>query len=540
MIALEVIQGPDKGRAFQLGLGETILGRQSSRVPLTDGTVSRQHSRLTQKDGIWQLEDLGSVNGTYVNGMRVIRTIRLHLGDQIRCGRTLMVFGSGAEGAAPPVDMDEDGKFLDAAIMATVPANEDSVIIPTPEAGAEAIDNLRILYNLSGEVASIFNLDQLIQRTLDMIFDVMDADRAFILLIGENGRLIPKAAKDRSDSPQPEFPISRTIINEVVSKEVGVLSSNAMRDKRFSSGKSVHDFGIRSAICVPIKGREKVLGVIYTDCNVSECAYSTEQLRLLTAIGHQTGLAIENLRLYEESVKTERLAAVGETVAALSHHIKNILQAMGGGTELVEKALGAGEARKAREAWPIVRRNLNQINAVMLNMLAFTKPRRPMLENLNVNHVIQECVDLVMSQADELGVALMTDLADLPPIPADAGGLHQLVLNLLTNALDAVRPQEGVITVSSEFDTLNRQVVIRVADNGMGIAPDQIDKIFEVFHTTKGQKGTGLGLAVAKKVVDEHGGRIEVQSTPGKGTTFTVRLSALAGGIPSPGDTQAR
>jgi len=540
MIALEVIQGPDKGRAFQLGAGETIIGRQSSRVPLTDGTVSRRHTRLTQKDGIWQLEDLGSVNGTYVNGMRVTRTIRLHLGDQIRCGRTLMVFGSGIEGAAPPVDMDEDGKFLDAAIMATVPANEDSVIIPTPEAGAEAIDNLRILYNLSGEVASIFNLDQLIQRTLDMIFDVMEADRAFILLIGENGRLIPKAAKDRSDSPQPEFPISRTIINEVVSKEVGVLSSNAMRDKRFSSGKSVHDFGIRSAICVPIKGREKVLGVIYTDCNVSESTYSTEQLRLLTAIGHQTGLAIENLRLYEESVKTERLAAVGETVAALSHHIKNILQALGGGTELVEKALDAGQAGKAREAWPIVRRNLDQINAVMLNMLAFSKPRQPMLENLNVSHVIQECVDLVMSQADELGVALMTDLADLPPIPADAGGLHQLVLNLLTNALDAVRPQEGVITVSSELDTLNRQAIIRVADNGAGIAPDQIDKIFEVFHTTKGQKGTGLGLAVAKKVVDEHGGRIEVQSAPGKGTTFTVRLSALAGGIPSSGDTQAR
>jgi len=540
MIALEVIQGPDKGRAFQLGAGETIIGRQSSRVPLTDGTVSRRHTRLTQKDGIWQLEDLGSVNGTFVNGMRVTRTIRLHLGDQIRCGRTLMVFGSGIEGAAPPVDMDEDGKFLDAAIMATVPANEDSVIIPTPEAGAEAIDNLRILYNLSGEVASIFNLDQLIQRTLDMIFDVMEADRAFILLIGENGRLIPKAAKDRSDSPQPEFPISRTIINEVVSKEVGVLSSNAMRDKRFSSGKSVHDFGIRSAICVPIKGREKVLGVIYTDCNVSESTYSTEQLRLLTAIGHQTGLAIENLRLYEESVKTERLAAVGETVAALSHHIKNILQALGGGTELVEKALDAGQAGKAREAWPIVRRNLDQINAVMLNMLAFSKPRQPMLENLNVSHVIQECVDLVMSQADELGVALMTDLADLPPIPADAGGLHQLVLNLLTNALDAVRPQEGVITVSSELDTLNRQAIIRVADNGAGIAPDQIDKIFEVFHTTKGQKGTGLGLAVAKKVVDEHGGRIEVQSAPGKGTTFTVRLSALAGGIPSSGDTQAR
>ena len=135
----------------------------------------------------------------------------------------------------------------------------------------------------------------------------------------------------RRSSPDKRIPISRTIINEVIARQVGVLSSNAMSDKRFTSGKSVHDYGIRSAICVPIKGREKILGVIHVDCSVSDQTYSTEQLRLLTAIGYQTGLAVENVWLYESAVQSERLAATGETVAFLSHHIKNILQAMVGG-----------------------------------------------------------------------------------------------------------------------------------------------------------------------------------------------------------------
>ena len=539
MVSLEVIQGPDLGRSFQLGLGETVVGRQSPQLPLSDSTISRRHARLGQRNGAWYIEDAGSVNGTFVNGVRVSRPTRLHLGDQIRCGRTLLVFGAAADRAAvPPLDVEENGKFLDASIMATVPSNEDSVVIPTPEAGAEAIGNLRILYNLASEAASIFSLNQLFQRTVDTIFEVMHADRAFILLIGDDGRLIPKAARSRDEGRVDQVPISRTIVHEVVSKQVGALSSNAMRDKRFSSGKSVHDYGIRSAICVPIKGRERPLGVIHVDCNVSDYTYSTEQLRLLTAIGYHTGLAVENVRLYEATLKSERLAAVGETVAALSHHIKNILQALGGGTELVERALARGDLAKASDGWPIIRRNLDRINGVIVNMLAFSRPRPLALQRFNVNHIIDECVDLVTSQADERGVALMTDLADMPPVPADAAGLHQLFLNLLTNALDAVQPKAGVITVMSQFDSMHRHATIRVTDNGVGIAPEDLDGIFEVFHTTKGRKGTGLGLAVAKKVVAEHGGKIEVDSTPGKGTTFTVFLPAEVGLIPSAADTQ--
>ncbi|MFP4054634.1 MAG: ATP-binding protein [Phycisphaerae bacterium] len=529
MASVQVIQGPDKGRTFDLIEGENSIGRLGVPVELTENTVSRRHATITPRNGQWILEDLGSANGTYLNGVRLRRPAVLHRGDQIRCGQTLLVFGGQSSTIQSSVDVDESGQLVDAAIVATIPSNEDSVIIPTPEAGREAIDNLRIIYDLISEVSSIFNIDQLLQRTLDKVFEVLRADRGFIMLIDENEELKLKASRVIDECREQKAPISRTIINEVASKQVGILSSNAMSDKRFAAGKSVHDLGIRSAVCVPLKGRERILGVMHVDCSVSDHTYSTEQLRLLTAIGFHTGLAVENVRLYESAVQSERLAAVGETVAFLSHHIKNILQGLSAGIDLVEMGLQKEQLGKAKDAWPIVQRNLGRINDLILNMLAFSKNRQPLLENVNINRVLDDCLELMTPRADERNVAVLSDLDDLPAIPADAAGLSQAFLNLMSNALDAVEDETGVITVRSKYDSMNRQVIVQVIDNGSGIEPDKLDQIFTPFYSAKGHKGTGLGLAVARKVTQEHRGTIDVDSTVGEGTTFTVSLPSMPG-----------
>ena len=527
MASILIIQGNDKDRAFELYDGENLIGRQNCAVKLTDGTVSRRHAKLIPANGHWMIEDLGSANGTYLNGVKVAKPMNVHRGDQIRCGTTLLVFGGGRPTEAM-VELDENGTLVDAAIVATLPSNEDSVIIPTPEAGAEAIEHIRIIYDLISQIGSIFSVPLLLQKTLDKVFEVLKADRGYIMLIDERGDLSVAAARHSDEIANDQTPISRTIINEVVSNRVGVLCSNAMSDKRFASGKSVHDFGIRSAVCVPISGRERILGVLHVDCSVSEHTYSTEQLRLLTAIGYQTGLAIENVKLHESAVQSERLAAAGETVAFLSHHIKNILHALGAGIELVEAGVQHDDLAKAKGAWPIVQRNLERINGLILNMLAFSKDREPLLENVNVNHVLNECIELVSRHADELAVAVMSDLDDVPPIPADSAGLNQAFLNLIQNALEAVEPGTGVVTVASKYDSMNRNVIVRVIDNGTGIPGEQLPRIFTPFYSSKGHKGTGLGLAVAKKVFQEHHGTIEAKSKVNEGTTFTVTLPALS------------
>ncbi|MFP4106857.1 MAG: ATP-binding protein [Phycisphaerae bacterium] len=524
---MQVIQGPDKGRSFELQEGENVVGRANCDIKLSDRTVSRNHSRLRSVNNQWILEDMGSANGTFLNGVRIKKPSAVYRGDQIRCGTSLMVFGGDSTSIRSSVDIDEEGNLVDAAIVDTLPSNEDSVIIATPEAGKEAISNLRIVYDLITDISSIFEVDRLLQRVLDKIFDLVEADRGFVLLIPEDGGLELKASRVREDSEDEEIPISQTIVNEVISQEVGILSSNAMSDKRFAAGKSVHDFGIRSAICVPIKGRERILGVIHLDTSIGEHTYTREQLRLLTAIGYHLGMAVENVHLYEAAVQSERLAAVGETVAFLSHHIKNILQALSSGIDLVEMGLKAEQLDRAKSAWPIVQRNLGRINDLILNMLAFSKDRQPLLENVNVNSVIEDCLELEQSRADEKGVALLSDLDDLPAIPLDASGLQQALLNLITNAVDAVEKKTGAVTVSSSYDSMNRNVIVKVSDNGSGIPEDKLDSIFTPFFSSKGQKGTGLGLAVAQKVIKEHHGSLDVESTVDEGTTFTMKLPSM-------------
>jgi two-component system NtrC family sensor kinase len=529
LASVQVIQGADKGRSFELRDGHNIVGRDGEGVDLSDPTVSRRHCQIGNgSGGQWILEDLGSANGTFLNGVRVKKPWPLKRGDQIRCGSSLLVFATlTGPGTSAGVDIDEKGNLVDAAIVATLPSNEDSVIIPTPEAGAEAIENLRILYGLVAEVSRIFDLRELLDTTLDRILQHVTADRGHILLLGESGELTPVASRLPEGSRSSEIPISRTIIDEVIRKQVGVQSTNAMSDQRFHSGKSVHNFGIRSAICVPIKGRGRILGVIHIDCSISDHTYTTEQLRLLTAIGYQVGLAVENVGLHEAAVQSERLAAVGETVAQLSHHIKNILQALRAGTDVVEIALRGADLRKATSAWPIVQRSLGRINDLIMNMLAFSKEREPLMAATDVNDTLNECIELITARADERGVPIMTDLKPLPTIPADSAGLQQAILNLLSNALDAVADNTGVVTVTSRHDTMNRTVIVEVIDNGSGIEPDKLPYIFQPFYSGKGQAGTGLGLTVAKKILEEHRGSITAVSKPGEGTKFTLSLPAL-------------
>jgi two-component system, NtrC family, sensor kinase len=122
-------------------------------------------------------------------------------------------------------------------------------------------------------------------------------------------------------------------------------------------------------------------------------------------------------------------------------------------------------------------------------------------------------------------------------VPLDPDGIHQVVMNLLSNAMDAVEPQKGLITVRCHYDAEGRNTILEVIDNGPGIAPSMMRHLFELFHSTKGNRGTGLGLAVTKKIVEEHEGSISVKSTPGEGTTFTLRLPAYHENLADPSHT---
>jgi signal transduction histidine kinase len=540
LATLFVLQGPDKGRTLRTDEDEVLIGRGSAQIPLTDQTVSRRHAELRASDHGWTLADLNSANGTYVNGVRIAKPVRLKHGDQIRVGSTLLVYAgdeaiqkfSGGNIPTDLVTLDAGSLSVDASIVASVPSSEDSVVMAAPET-AYAVKAWNVMRELNAVIGSLLPSDQLLARVLDIIFEEVPVDRGLVFVRDEKtGEFLPEVVRfrghgEREEQDEKSIIASRTIINHVVSTREGVLCSNVVADKRFQSGKSVQNLGMRSVICVPILAREQVVGLIHLDCLVTRHTYSEHELRLLTAIGYQAGLAIENARLVQAALERERLAAAGETVAYLSHYIKNILQGMRSGADVLQRGLDRRDFSVTGQGWRIVEKNLDKSYNLMLNMLAFSKERQPRLERLQVNRIVDEVVGLLQKQADDSGVVLLTDLDDaIPPIPVDADGIHQVVLNLVTNAIDAVPRDSGIINVRTRYEPELRHVVITVADNGPGVPEGLKEKVFDAFFSTKGHAGTGLGLAVARKIVVELGGRLELRDARGGGAEFQVFLPA--------------
>jgi signal transduction histidine kinase len=353
-----------------------------------------------------------------------------------------------------------------------------------------------------------------------------------MLLDPETRQLESKARRDRSGGVGCSMAISRTILDYVLTNGEGVLTSDAQEDDRFASGNSVVRAGVREAICVPMRGRYDTVGVIYVDtttplAEVAEAgarSFNDEHLKLMIAIGHQAALAVEDTTYYSAKVQSERLAAVGQAIAAVSHHIKNILQGIRGGEYLVEMGLENEDFATVRKGWDIVRRNQGKISSLVMDMLSFSKERQPDLVPGDLAEVVADVVETVAQRAREAGVTINLETEpELPRILFDPEALSRAVLNVVTNAIDAVEDApSGTVTIATAVDREAGVARITVTDDGPGMSAETLAGIFNLFMSTKGSRGTGLGLTVSRKILREHGGDIHAASTPDQGSTFAL------------------
>ncbi|MEM6314687.1 MAG: HAMP domain-containing sensor histidine kinase, partial [Planctomycetota bacterium] len=191
------------------------------------------------------------------------------------------------------------------------------------------------------------------------------------------------------------------------------------------------------------------------------------------------------------------------------------------------------DLNQSKKGWRIVDRNLERIFSLTMNLLAWSKPRKPKLELVHPRKLIGECVELMAPVARDRGVMVLADVDDdVPPVPVDGGGIHQILVNLLTNALEAMPDQDDpdeadrdrTVKVGCQYEADLKRLILTVADTGTGIPRNVRKHLFELFHSTKGNRGTGLGLPVVKKIVAEHDGVIEVETSRENGTTFTITL----------------
>ncbi len=231
----------------------------------------------------------------------------------------------------------------------------------------------------------------------------------------------------------------------------------------------------------------------------------------------------ELLDSQERLMHSERFAAVGEAAAYVSHEIKNPLMVIGGLAGQVARRLTEDTA--AREKLHIIQGEVRRLESFLGELRDFLRPVHPNKQEVDLNAIILEVKALMSPAAEEKGLNLEDHLDPrLPRLHADPNQLNQVLVNLIKNAMEATESGDRITLSTGSEDG---QVWFSIQDNGKGMSPEVQEKVFHPFFTTK-EKGTGLGLAVIHKIITDHNGTIALETVPGVGSTFTIRLPLKA------------
>ena len=288
-----------------------------------------------------------------------------------------------------------------------------------------------------------------------------------------------------------------------------------------------------SVMSVPLKSMEgdtiallRLFSPCPSDRSEREGKFDECHKRYVESLASQAALIIENVRLHEENLRAARLSAIGEGIAGAAHCVKNILSGFDGGRYIMDVGLKRGRMKKVEQGWEMLKRNSDILKQLVLDMLDYSKDRSPDLQPVDVNSTCRDIVALKQKEAQAKNGEIQVELQEeLETFMLDGKALYRALLNLVGNAVDALPERDGIVELTSTYDRDSRELVISVRDNGIGIPPDSQDKVFKPFFSTKGPKeGTGLGLAVSKKIISEHHGELSLSSKSGEGTVFTIKL----------------
>jgi adenylate cyclase len=290
------------------------LGRHlDNDVQILDRVVSKEHCLIVFEQGQgYALKDLGSMNGTYVNKVKVDGQTVLKDGDMITLGNTRCMFLSDdmADNAARMVDVSEDA--LQSHIRSKVAPQSEDRFLPEADIGNTEIlradyEKLRITHEMQRDIGSELDLDTILKKILDNTFKFLNCDRGVILMADQAGEFKPRAFKTKKEDDK--LLLSSTLLKQVQKEKAAILSSDAMMDNRFKEAESIIMQGIRSSMAVPIIHKDNLLGIMIIDSSVAVDAYTEKDLHLLTNIANQTAQFIRNAQM---AVKIEKDATTRE------------------------------------------------------------------------------------------------------------------------------------------------------------------------------------------------------------------------------------
>ena len=421
------------------------------------------------------------------------------------------------------------------------------------------LSELMSLFEVSRTISAFSDFEKLLTKILDSALEITKAKNGSLLLLDQDtNQLKIKVARGLSEEVinSTSIPVGVGISGTVVKENkplIGSIEEFAKLHKdparRYESKSSSEP----TFVSIPIESQNRVLGVINVSDKVSGESFTEREQTLLSILAGQAAVAIENAKLYSELqnkisdlnstvdilnltqaqlVQAEKLAALGRFSSGIAHEVKNPLAIILGGIEFIETRKEKLDL-DCRTALLKMKESTLRANNILINLLKFARPSELKIESVNPAELINETVSLFKYRAPVRGINISTQFSkEALIVEVDKNQIQQVLFNLLSNATDAM-PGGGEIMFRSykslkpdEF--FSGQIpagVIEISDTGEGISPENLKNIFEPFFTTKREKkGTGLGLSMSKAIIDNHKGKMLIDSELGKGTVIKILL----------------
>lgn len=572
MLELKVYKGERLRQTIPISHRAYVLGRSiNSDIVLPDHRVSRKHCTIyfDPDGGEFQIGDLNSKIGTFLNGTRLTRPERLRVGDVISFGARsefVLKFERHTSEVLPPEREEDSEKQQKHAITSTINIrkvvrdSEHQIVrqrmvgdkSPGASAGLHAREVPQHFYDLSCRLALTTHHQQVYEALAEHVFATTPADRLMVLRL----RPSPPPRDDESDRTvvQRGYSVefcefsqrtaeaaksigtlfSRSVVRRSVEEQKGLLFTQP-------SDKSASQAQIRatSSICAPIPGRSEVLGVLYLDVlQGSSENFSGKHLELASMYAYLFGLYAERQRAIDDRREAERLASAGLAVFGAAHYLKNVLTGLQGSRSVIDMLMKSGDTARVGETWGVMTRSLDAIGSTIKRMLDYARSAHLEIQPIDAGMLMSEVCEGYADLCRDRGIALVVEQHG-PPFTAegDAACLEDVLRNLISNAIDCFRYDHreeappARIVARTIHRLAPRELVWEVEDNGPGIPEDVQPRLFTLFFSTKGAGGSGLGLALCQKYVVGHGGRLDYATSPA-GTTFRAVLPQRAGFAP--------
>ena len=646
---LIVEKGPDKGKIFSISQ-KAIVGRDAEAdVDLADFQVSRRHMQIEIKKDKVFIKDLGSSNGTIING-RLVMESAVDFGEYITVGQTcLSIVKRGQE------EDDFCGESTKRVILTTEETSPEQMTMihyqqPKVDQTYEKGRLIKLL-SLSNKIYAILDLEKIVNVLMDCIFDIFPStEKVVLFLYDDQGKRVPYAYRV-NDEESSQIKISQTILDKIHEKKSAILSSNVSGDTEYRFSESIILDKITSFMCAPMYIDEKPVGIFYVHTTKLEGCFSEDDLRFFLVICNQIAMSIYNAKLYsdlsnmakynasiltsitsgiividnegiiktfnrtaedifhldsnavvgktisevqklkaiEDAIKTtmdnqnsmgrieisffdeeedqekiiglgtsilrdhthsirgiiaffkdlteiiklnrllqrsERLAALGEMAAGVAHEIRNPLNSIRGFAQLFHEGIVTQE--KTKESSEIIIKEVDRLNSLVVDLLDFGKEQKITKTKVNFKDLVNDIIAYVKQGSKVDSVKWDTDFAlENLDIEVDPDKIKQVLINLYQNALDAVCEKENaaIATTVGQAKDKHGMLLISVKDNGSGIPEKILKKVFNPFYSTK-TRGSGLGLSICQRIIEEHGGQIDVISQKDAGTMFHIYLPA--------------